>query len=327
MPLLEKDIRKLPELTPKCSRKLREGNSGSYGDSSAIASASNTSVDGQSSPLLSRAEETSATSVHSFVDPPSLQAFRKKNRKPYADYPPPIVQADAEPQQRYWNEYDHPEDEEDGYYIYLDPNATDKFPGQEMLEAWIKSMKKLFNMRDRAETASLLSAADDATTDDGEDSTDESPAHSPKAYGTFSSNNRMASHGSYFSGLFRSLRDPRRDAEALQERRTLLTELQTRQHRVEMTKLRFYSTCLATAVVIDVILGLMIITSRRKERGLVDIGVIFGTVSTLLLCSAALISMHTRRERLGWMHRGAVLAFVGAVIGLDVLLMLWMLRV
>ncbi|KAF2127296.1 hypothetical protein P153DRAFT_424563 [Dothidotthia symphoricarpi CBS 119687] len=326
MPLLDKDIRKLPEPARKRSRKTGSSNSGSHCDSSALASASNTSVDGQSSPLHSRAEESSSTSVYDFVDPPSLQAFRKKHRKPYSDYPPPIVHADAEPEQRYWNEYDHPEDEEEGYFIYVDPNATVKFPGQEIIEAWVKSTKKLFGMSDRADEESLLSAADDATTDD-EDTVDQSPVGASRTYGTISSGKRKPSHGSYFSGLFRSLRDPHHDAEVLQERRSLLTELETRQHKAEMTKLRFYCTSLATAVVIDLILSLMTMTSRKKERGVVDVGVIFGTVSTMLLCIVAVLSMRTRNEKLGWVHQSAVWAIVAAVLGLDILLLLWVLRV
>jgi hypothetical protein len=94
-----------------------------------------------------------------------------------------------------------------------------------------------------------------------------------------------------------------------------------------MTKLRFYATCLATAVAIDVILGLMIVTSRRKERGVVDIGVLFGTICTLVLCVVAIVSMKTRREQLGWLHQGAVLSIAAAVAALDVLLMSWVLRI
>ena len=77
----------------------------------------------------------------------------------------------------------------------------------------------------------------------------------------------------------------------------------------------------------DFILGLMTMTSRKKERGAVDVGVIFGGVCTLVLCIVAVISMKTRRERLGWFHQGAVLSIVLALLGLDVLLLLWVLRI
>jgi hypothetical protein len=71
----------------------------------------------------------------------------------------------------------------------------------------------------------------------------------------------------------------------------------------------------------------MTTTSRKKERGAVDAGVLLGTICTLVLCVVAVISMHTRRERLGGVHQGAVLAIAAAVVALDVLLLLWVLRI
>ena len=292
-----------------------------------MTSTSNTSYDGQVSPLTSRNGESSATSAQDFVDPPPLQAFRKKRRKPYSDYPPPIVPADQEPEaHRYWNEYDNPEDDDSGgYYIYVDPDAPIKFPGQETIEAWTRRTRQMLGMKIKADEESLLSAAEDESSDDG--TLDESPIVRGASYGTLPTLSRRQSQVGYFSSLFRSLRDPHRDAEALQERRSLLGELEIRQHKTEMTKLRFYSTCLVTAVAIDFILGLMTMTSRKKERGAVDIGVLFGTICTLMLCLVAIISMKTRKERLGWIHQGAVLSIAAAVVALDVLLLSWVLRI
>lgn len=266
------------------------------------------------------------TSAQEFVDPPSLQAFRKKHRKPYSDYPPPVVREEPE-SQRYWNEYDHPEDEDEGYYIYVDPNASVKFPGQETLEAWTKMTRKMFGMRLQAEERSLLSTMEDGTTDD-EDSGSESALGwgSRSNYGTITSQNGSA-HKGYFSTLFHGRVNPRHHVEALQERRSLLSELQARDRERETTKFRFYSTCLAAAFAIDFILGLMTMTSRKKERGAVDAGVLFGAVCTLFLCIVAVISMKTRRQNLGWIHQGVVLSIVLALLGLDVLLLLWVLRV
>ncbi|KAF1928642.1 uncharacterized protein M421DRAFT_420526 [Didymella exigua CBS 183.55] len=323
--LLDKDIRKLPDPVKRQSRKNRGSTSGSNTQSSPpMTSTSNTSFDGQLSPSTLRNGESSATSAQDFVDPPSLQAFRKKHRTPYADYPPPVVREEPETQ-RYWNEYDHPEDEDQGYYIYVDPNASAKFPGQETLEAWTKKTRKMFGMRLQAEEHSLLSA--DVTTDD-EDSGSESPLgwNLRSNYGTISSQNG-STHEGYFSTIFRGRINPYQDAEALTERRSLLSELQTRDRERERTKLRFYSTCLAAAFAMHFILGLMTMTSRKKERGAVDVGVLFGAVCTLVLCIVAVVSMKTRRERLGWIHQGIVLSIVLALLGLDVLLLLWVLRV
>jgi hypothetical protein len=324
--LLDKDIRKLPEPIKKRSRKMRGSTNGSQTQVSPTAtSTSNTSYDGHSSPITSRNGESSATSVHEFVNPPPLQAFRKKTRKPYSDYPPPMNRAASEQDApRYWNEYDHPDDEESGYYIYVNPDASVKFPGQELLEAMTRTTRRLFGMRDRADQASL-SATEDS--DDDDDTIESSPIIRAANYGTIKSHDSSSRHEGYFSTLFRSLRDPRHDAELLNERRALLGEVETYQHKTEMTKLRFYSTALGAAIVIDLILGLMTMTSRKKERGAVDAGVLLGTICTLILCVVAVISMRTRRERLGWVHEGAVLSIAGAVVALDVLLLLWVLRI
>lgn len=237
------------------------------------------------------------------------------------------MSTDQEPEApRYWNEYDNPEDEDTGgYYIYVDPDAPVKFPGQELLESWSRRTRQLLGLKMKADEQSLLSAAEDESSDD--DTMDESPFIRSANYGTIPTMNGSGPQEGYFSSLFRSLRDPNRDAHALQERRSLLTELETRQHKTEMTKLRFYLTCLATAVAIDLILGLMTMTSRKKERGAVDIGVLFGTICTFMLCIVALVSMKTRRERLGWIHQGAVLCIAAAVVALDVLLLSWVLRI
>lgn len=290
-----------------------------------VTSTSNTSYDGQSSPVASRYEESSATSVHEFVDPPPLQAFRKKSRKPYSDYPPPMIRAESEPeaQPRYWNEYDNPEDEENGYYIYVDPDAPIKFPGQEFLEACARKTKKLFGIQEEPDEASLSGTEDS----DDDDTTNSSPVIHAANYGTIGPNNQDSENQGYFSTLFRSLRDPKRDADMFHERRVLLGQVESHQHHVEMTKMRFYSTALGAAVVLDLILGLMITTSRKKERGVVDAGVIVGTICTLALCVVAVISMRTRRERLGWVHQGAVLSIAGAVVALNIVFLLWVLRI
>ncbi|KAF7571327.1 hypothetical protein PtrM4_088270 [Pyrenophora tritici-repentis] len=322
--LLDKDIRKLPEPVKKRSRRAMAYSSDSQVQNSPPAtSTSNTSYDGQSSPLASRYEESSATSVHEFVDPPPLQAFRKKSRRPYSDYPPPLKPADPEPevQQRYWNEYDHPEDEETGYYIYVDPDAEVKFPGQDFFEACARAARTLFGKQDTPDQASIA-----ASEDSDDDTIDSSPMHSAN-YGMIDAQSKPASGKGYFSSLFRSVRDPAHDAELLNERRALLGQVENHQHMTEMTKLRFYSTALAAAVVIDLMLGLMTVTSRRKERGVVDAGVLIGTICTLVLCVVAVISMRTRKERLGWVHQGAVSSIAGAVVALDVLLLLWILRI
>lgn len=328
IPLLDKDIRKLPELARRRSRRTQVTSGSSQSQSSPpLTLTSNTSYDGQSSPIASRNGGSSVTSAQDFVDPPNLQAFRKKGRKPYAEYPPPIARAEPEPEpQRYWNEYDHPEDEETGYYIYIDPNASVKFPGQELMEAWMSKTRKILGLRERPARGSF-SAYEDASSDDDDDTADNSPTLAATNYGAIPPRHRNGANKGYFSSIFRSQRQPHDDVDMLHERHSLLSQLEMREHGTEMTKLRFYSTSLATAIIIDVILGIMTVTSRKKERGVVDVVVLFGTMVTLMLCVVGVLSMKTRRERLGWVHQCAVLSIAGSVVALDVLLLLWVLRI
>jgi hypothetical protein len=237
-----------------------------------------------------------------------------------------LTTKDQEPEgQRYWNEYDHPEDEDTGgYYIYVDPDATVKFPGQELMEAITRKTKQIFGLAIKPDDAASSTAEDDSS-DDG--TVADAPITHALNYGTISTSAAPTSSNGYFSALFRSLHSSSPSADVFHARRSLLGELEQRQHSTEMTKLRFYCTCLATSIAIDLILGLMTMTSRRKERGVVDIGVLFGTVCTFVLCVVAIASMKTRREKLGWVHQSAVGCIAAAVVGLDVLLLSWVLRI
>lgn len=227
---------------------------------------------------------------------------------------------DTEPEaQRCWNEYDHPEDEETGYYIYVDPNATMKFPRQELIEAWMRRTRKLLGMQDNAEQTSLTATEDDTNGDNN--SLIESIAHNA-SYGTIFPHQTPPNQG-FFSTLFRSLCDPPHHANILHERHSPLSDLEIHQDLTRTTKIFFYSICLATAIVIDVILGLVTVTRRKKRRGIVDGGVFLGMIFTLVVCILFVLSMWTRRGRLGWVHQGAIISIAAAVVALDVLLMLW----
>ncbi|PVI07950.1 hypothetical protein DM02DRAFT_236986 [Periconia macrospinosa] len=320
MSLLDQDIRKLP---PAIKRQRRKGSSthGSVAHLSPpqTSTSANSPTDGFSSPL--HYGESSATSAPEFVEPPPLQAFRKK-RKPSAYYPP-TTQFEAEGQ-RYWNEYDNPESEDEGYYIYIDPDAPVKFPGQEFIEAIATKARQLFGIPEAPEEGSVTDSVESSDDEMGDES---AAVVAAQDYGTFSPKHDAPQHQGYFNGLFRTLRGPQREAlihqENVRERRTLLSELQVHQHKTEMTKARFYSMCIVVASVINIMLSVMTLTSRKKERGVVDFAVLFGTAFNLVLCAIALITMQTRRERLGWVHQGLVGVFVVGNLVADFLLVRW----
>ena len=296
------------------------------------------------SPSTLQMAESSATSGPEYLETSMPSESKKKPKKSYRS-PLPPKESDFEPtEQRYWNEYDHPEDGDDdeAYFIYIDPNATTSFPGQESLIKWAQKTFRLFRFGNPPEHAPLLSPTtptiSDSPTTDGDTSSDEATRAARRAgygYGTLLPASlpeaRGGGSGGYFSGLFGALRNPHAEAQRLEAQRrqserqmhSLISAMEARQRERESTKLRLYTTCVAAAVVIDVILGTLTVTGRRKERGVVDAGILFGTIASLLLCVVAVATMRSRHDRLGWVHQSAVVAVVLGVVAVDVLLLRW----
>ena len=314
--------------------KRRRRKAGSVSDSQSFPSPPDTSTstasytDGQTSPFTSRNGETPATSASELVEPPSLQAFKKKRRRPYAEYPPPL-QADSTPQQQaqgYWNEYDNPESEDEAYYIYIDPNASDSFPGQEFLEALSRQIKKVLGFQSRTgEDSPLLSSPDYGTSDD--ETADEGSGANVSGYGTINRSSRRTKRDGYIMSVFRIFWKPRHnDQRAELQRHSLIDEINIQQHQREMAKLQTYASCLAAGAVLDIVLGTMAATSRKKWRGEVDVAVIFGVICNLLLLLVAVVSISTRHDRLGWVHQGLVYIAVITLVMADILLFKWALN-
>ena len=80
------------------------------------------------------------------------------------------------------------------------------------------------------------------------------------------------------------------------------------------------------AAIIDLLLGTMVVTSRKKEVSVVDTVVLFGTVINLVLGVIAMVSMQARRQKLGWVHRGAVYMIFTANVVVDILFLIWVFR-
>jgi heme/copper-type cytochrome/quinol oxidase subunit 4 len=196
--------------------------------------------------------------------------------------------------------------------------------------AWISKTRKFLRRGKPEEESPLLSAAEEGSSDD--ETADESPTVVPKSYGAIGTDpHTRPQHQGYFSNVFRSLRDPHRDAQSLdtmrrhsqRERRSLLTEINLRQHERDVAKFQLYSSCLAAGAVLDVILTILTATSKRKLRGEVDSAIVLGVICNLLLLLVAVTSMKSRRERLGWFHQGIVFVLVIAMVVVDALLFRW----
>jgi hypothetical protein len=311
IPLLKQDIRKLPLPAEKRQRKSAT----TTGSTSLLSPGqTSTSITSATSPY------PASTSTSELIDPPSLRDFRKK-RKTYSE--PDYLEV-PEPQ-RYWNEYDNPESgDEGGYYIYIDPNASVKFPGQEVLEAWVAKTRQLLHLG-KSEESRLMSATEVGSSDD--ETVDTYVNASSPSYGTMNSSEL----GGYWSSLFRPRSGQNGDVEALttvrrrseRERLSLLGEIQRRQHEREVTVFQLYASCLGAAVVLDIVLAILTSTSRRKLRGEVDKVVVFGVVFNFLLLLVALTSMMSRKERLGWLHWSSVVLVAVAMAIADALLLRW----
>lgn len=264
------------------------------------------------------------------LQPPPSRAFTKNKRKRgYEPYPlpNPVDAAKVVQDQRYWNEYDNPEDlsDDEAYVIFIDPSATWKFPGQATVENAIRRARTVLWPRASAERKPLLSATDDPsnsfhTSDDNTSSLSSEDALSvsgSRAYGT------GEGRKSRFS-VFRGLRRPRLDMlqrppqrpEPGEQMPSLASSVQLHHHQREQNKLRLYTTCLSASVVVLVTTLILAATGRKKQRGTVDAGVVFGIVANLLFTIIGVGYMLSRRDRLSWMHRACVSGvFVAVCVG------------
>lgn len=129
-------------------------------------------------------EQSSAESHLSALENPPLRAFRKKKRPNYLEAPTrPSKQPQTE-QQRYWNEYDNPEegDEEGGYAIYIDPYETS--PLERAIDNFFSKLGNLFRRQWPQEGEEPLLQQSPAVVD--EESSDEEMATTTRpGFGTF----------------------------------------------------------------------------------------------------------------------------------------------
>ncbi|KAF7192991.1 hypothetical protein HII31_05682 [Pseudocercospora fuligena] len=150
LPMLSQDIRKLPP--PAMKRASTTGDVRSSGSHSAN---SNGSI---------RAGTDSSTAVDTSTEVPSqlesapLKSFRKKKRRTYPEA--------ESPKQKYWSEYDNPEDDDqNGFYIYVDPNETNAF------DRFFDSIGSFFTRQKKPEEEALL--YDTGSPKEDEESSDE----------------------------------------------------------------------------------------------------------------------------------------------------------
>lgn len=260
-PMLSEDIRKLPP--PALTRNDSLTGSGSGTRSAANGSASSASAG---------INTDSTTAVESSILPgqleaPPLRAFRKKRRRPYAEQ-------QMQQQQRYWSEYDHPEDTEDGgdaFFIYIDPNEKSAF------DRFFDKIGSFFAKQDPVDDESQLpSPRDDDQTSDEEDTLLEQDGGA--SYGTLPSSSsrhraRNSSSAPYFFPHVTSI-------------------------------------CLAASISILIVAYILTQTSKHKYVAEVDVGIIFAAACSLAFAIIGFIPFMRRREDASWLAFGMATAIV-----------------
>lgn len=283
VPLLDKDIRKVPQ-APR--RREDSGVDSYFGSQSTTpqVSTSTTSVTEWGTDSGAAMEEPLSKLGDSF-DAPPLSAFKKKRKRRYAE---PMQPARSE--ERYWNEYDDPEDDdENGYVIYVDPNAESTY------EKLTRKLRSLFNRSEPNGQDPLLSqhdleAGDDSTapTSDAGTSSDEDDVLStrnpkPRTYGTLA---------------------------APSQQRVRFATTPSKQTKFIP---RLASVCLTASIVILLTGFLLAATGRRKQAREVDGGILFAVACSLTFAVLGVASMLRSRRNLVWPAWAVALGVLGGV--------------
>jgi hypothetical protein len=279
--MLTQDIRKLP---PATTRRPASGNVTDAGSpTTAITTASNGSsvigtTDGTTT-AVGTSRNPSMGYGDSEVSAPPLRAFRKKRRREF----PEVA---AQPQARYWSEYDHPEDGSnagDAYVIYIDPNERSFF------EIFFDKLVRVFTRKAAAEDDDLLSTPsvihDD---DDDESSSDE--------------NARLVKRRPVSYGAMPSLHAPPQQN----------VQVYGRENDQSLLLPQFATVSLVASLVILVVAYLLAATGRHKLATEVDAGVVFAIASSLVFAIFGVAAL--------WRERGVrwvTWAVAGGVFTID----------
>ncbi|KAK5724332.1 hypothetical protein LTR15_004377 [Elasticomyces elasticus] len=255
LPVLDRDIRKLPppamKRTPSSANRTPTSNGSNHG-----ATDSTTAV-----------ETTRSNSTVPELDTPTLRSFRKKRRR---NHPHGAAQP---PQQKYWSEYDHPEDGEasEAYVIYMDPNQKSAF------ETVFDKLGGLFSRPQKIdEEEALLNG--DATPKDSETSDDEDETNTVKprvrSYGTIRQSSRATSSNQRIADL----------------------ETQAHSHSPKASMPHFTAISYVASLVVLFVAYILAATGRHKLRYQVDFGVIFAICSSLIFAIAGFASLLRQQD-------------------------------
>ncbi|SPO06656.1 uncharacterized protein DNG_09348 [Cephalotrichum gorgonifer] len=267
--------------------------------------------------LHARYDETRAAlrsavpDVHSEPSSPDSATLASPPSRPA---PPPRIQ--------YWNEYDHGSEGEEGadqgYALYVDPDADDGFPGWgyvtapfAMAKSWLTSSEPPGQGREvDRETEPLLSGGQLLATTN---------------YSTLEAGSRPGSSSTDCEeGLSSGEDDLPREGYQVHYALPSLEEQGLIRFRARVLLWATVS-CLAAAAVFTAVAGILLFTGRRKKKVEVEAGASVGLVaSTFAACAALGMDLVAGGS---WWRRGAVWATAGGVLLLDVMLLVLVVEV
>ena len=241
------------------------------------------------------------------MTPPGAQLVAQpKKQKRWSRYAnePKVTSQQKEP--RYWNEYDYPEDGsgsgegDDGYYIYVDPNEKFDWP----FAGLFKRLKSLFvgkaaSEKTDEEAQPLLRSPPAAPINPSAFRVTPTSAISPSASDDESSTSSDPETAATYSLNRWGVRRTRAlnngtFPTAPPSRYTMPAPAAAQPH---YPALRLSTVALTAALTILVTLAVLAGTGRRRQRGEVDAGVLFGVAATLAFAlTGVLAALAGRRQ-------------------------------
>jgi len=345
LPVLRRDIRKLPEPAIGAHRRKRAPPNDSGTDvakrESASLSGDNTSGEQTGSNTL--VGQSSTGSYPTTISDVRLKEAPKSKRKVrYLDSMSPTEQRTTSTSTRYWNEYDYPGDgdgsgtSDEGYYIYVDPNEKIQWPGAglfQRLKALFKGRKQA-SEKDDEEAANLLPDSPlIPTSTQGNGKLPQSPTSPTSASSPDDDSSSTSETDTTGAGTRTINRWGQRQRKRQSEPTTYGTIIgnsaliapppyaaPTRRPTIRLSTV---SLCASLALMITI--TVLAATGRHKQQGEVDAGIVFGVVASLAFGLVGILAaIAGAREVPGdysWVRWSLIWGCFGAVcVGCGVLL-------
>lgn len=298
IPLLKKDIRKLPTVLTRRSERNESG-FGSQSATPGLSSSTSAAGDGTSDTTVVEGRSPTRVTIAEQLQTPPLSSFKKKRTRGYPRQLQPQSQA------TYWSEYDHPEDsgdDDDAYMLYIDPNAEST-----ITQVW-RNVQDFFKRMQSSKGSSLLGndggleagpSEEDTLSSSDDETLVPKRASQHRSYGTL---------GRVVSGqIFPPSSVP---AAALKDTNVL----------PQLTV-----TCLGASLAILICGYVLAATGRRKQASEVDAGIIFAVVCSLLFAISGVASLFGRGRSPVWAAKILALIVLAVDSVASALLLAWIL--